>query len=160
MPLAPFGKRPLHLTLYGVTNDELDQSVDGFRNVSVRLLKHFGLEEGLDLKVVKRGAPPRGGGEVVFRCPCIRELKPIDLTEEGFVKRIRGVACEFSQKIGFAAWLTARVRLRRCDACIATNVQSNCRQCTRPPEQVYPCECVSVEGGGTVHELIVCLCVH
>ncbi len=92
VPLAPFGKRPLHVTLYGITNDERDQCVDGFRNVTVRLLKHFGLEEGLDLKVLKRGAPPKGGGEVVFTCPCVRQLKPIDLTEEGFVKRIRGVA--------------------------------------------------------------------
>lgn len=92
VPLAPFGKRPLHVTLYGITNDELDQCVDGFRNVTVRLLKHFGLEDGLELKVLKRGAPPRGGGEVVFTCPCVRELKPINLTEEGFVKRIRGVA--------------------------------------------------------------------
>lgn len=93
LPLAPFGKRPLHLTLYGITNDERDQSVDGFRNVSIRLLKHFGLHEGLDLKVLKRGAPPKGGGEAVFSCPCVRALKPIDLVDEGFVKRIRGVAC-------------------------------------------------------------------
>lgn len=92
LPLAPFGKRPLHLTLYGITNDERDQSVDGLRNVTVRLLKHFGLVDGLELKVQKRGAPPKGGGQVTFSCPCVRELKPINLTDEGFVKRIRGVA--------------------------------------------------------------------
>jgi RNA 3'-terminal phosphate cyclase-like protein len=91
--LAPFGKRALHIKLRGITNDERDQSVDGFRNVTLRLMQKFGLDEaGLELKVLKRGAPPRGGGEVLFRCPSTRELKPIDITDEGFVKRIRGVA--------------------------------------------------------------------
>jgi len=90
--LAPFGKRALALKLRGVTNDEADQSVDGFRNVTMRLLKHFGIDEGVALKVKKRGAPPLGGGEVLFGCPCVRELKPVNLVNEGLVKRVRGIA--------------------------------------------------------------------
>eukprot|EP01051_Picozoa_sp_SAG22_P019037 SAG22_NODE_3388_length_1740_cov_1.008531_3_plen_134_part_01 len=58
-----------------------------------RLLSKFGLDaEAIELKVIKRGAAPKGGGEVLFRCPTTRELSPVDLTDEGFVKRIRGVA--------------------------------------------------------------------
>ncbi|KAF0687225.1 Aste57867_20987 [Aphanomyces stellatus] len=87
--LAPFAKRPLVATLKGITNDDVDVSVDFFKAVTLPLIKHFGLEEGLDFKVKKRGAPPLGGGEVIFRCPNVRQLKSIHLVEEGFIKRIR-----------------------------------------------------------------------
>lgn len=40
----------------------------------------------------KRGAPPLGGGEVLFSCPIVRQLRSIHLVDEGFIKRIRGVA--------------------------------------------------------------------
>ena len=33
-----------------------------------------------------------GGGEVSFRCPIVRELKAINLVDEGKIKKIRGVA--------------------------------------------------------------------
>jgi RNA 3'-terminal phosphate cyclase-like protein len=45
------------------------------------------------LRVVKRGAAPAGGGLVQFYCPNIRsELSPIDLTDPGKYKRVRGTA--------------------------------------------------------------------
>eukprot|EP00644_Phytophthora_capsici_P004345 jgi/Phyca11/7190/fgenesh1_pm.PHYCAscaffold_17_\ len=75
--LAPFAKLPLHATLDGITNDHVDSSVDNFKATTLPLLQHFGLDEGLDFVVKKRGAPPLGGGQVIFRC---------------FVKRVRGVA--------------------------------------------------------------------
>ncbi|CEG35187.1 18s rrna biogenesis protein rcl1 [Plasmopara halstedii] len=90
--LAPFAKQPLHATLDGVTNDHIDNSVDNFKATTLPLLRHFGLDDGLDFVVKKRGAQPLGGGQVIFRCPLIRQLKAISLTEEGFIKRIRGVA--------------------------------------------------------------------
>ncbi len=34
----------------------------------------------------------QGGGEVTLRVPVIKELPPVSLTDEGLVKRIRGVA--------------------------------------------------------------------
>ncbi|RHZ06586.1 hypothetical protein DYB37_002188 [Aphanomyces astaci] len=89
--LAPFAKRPLVATLKGITNDDVDASVDFFKAVTIPLIKQFGLDEGLDFKVKKRGAPPLGGGEVIFRCPTVRQLKSIHLIEEGFIKRIRYV---------------------------------------------------------------------
>jgi RNA 3'-terminal phosphate cyclase-like protein len=53
IPLALFSKRPLHVTLTGITNDNLDLSVDSIRAVTLPLLKQFGVAEegGLDLKV-------------------------------------------------------------------------------------------------------------
>ncbi|KAJ3297440.1 rRNA-processing endoribonuclease [Borealophlyctis nickersoniae] len=90
--LAPFAKLPLSLTLTGVTNDNVDASVDTLRTVILPQLKRFGVEDGLELKITKRGAPPLGGGEVTFRCPNVRALKPVQFVEEGQVKRIRGIA--------------------------------------------------------------------
>uniref|UniRef100_F7A1P3 RNA terminal phosphate cyclase like 1 n=1 Tax=Ornithorhynchus anatinus TaxID=9258 RepID=F7A1P3_ORNAN len=36
--------------------------------------------------------PPGGGGEVVFSCPVRKMLRPIQLTDPGKIKRIRGMA--------------------------------------------------------------------
>lgn len=49
--LAPFAKNAIHLVLKGITNDTLDPSVDVLRTVTLPLLKKFGLDEGLELKV-------------------------------------------------------------------------------------------------------------
>lgn len=43
-------------------------------------------------QVVKRGMAPGGGGEVVFTCPVRRTMMPVQLTDPGKIKRIRGVA--------------------------------------------------------------------
>ncbi len=43
-------------------------------------------------QVVRRGAAPGGGGEVIFKCPCRQKLRPLQFTDPGKVKRIRGVA--------------------------------------------------------------------
>ncbi|KAM3254637.1 hypothetical protein ACQJBY_048234 [Aegilops geniculata] len=77
----------------GITNDTKDPSVDTFRMVTLHMLKHFGVPlEGLELKIENRGAPPRGGGEVLLRVPNINStLKAVNWIDEGMVKRIRGV---------------------------------------------------------------------
>ena len=67
--LAPFAKKATEITLEGITNDNVDVSVDTFRVCTIKLLRHFGLEEGVDLKILRRGAPPEGGGAVQFTCP-------------------------------------------------------------------------------------------
>lgn len=91
--LAPFMKSPLKATLRGVTNDPCDPTVDVLKSTAVPLMKKFGIDgEGLELKVVKRGMAPGGGGEVVFTCPVRRTIRPVQLTEPGKIKRIRGVA--------------------------------------------------------------------
>lgn len=87
--LAPFSKKPFVLTLNGITNDHFDLSADHFRTVTLPQLSKFGIASDLELKIAKRGAPPEGGGQVVFRCAPIRALKPIDFTDEGRIKRIR-----------------------------------------------------------------------
>lgn len=90
--LAPFAKKPLNLTITGVTTDDKDLSVDLLRTVTLPHLQLFGISEGVELKIKKRGAPPLGGGEVQFSCPIVRTLKIINFVEPGKIKRIRGIA--------------------------------------------------------------------
>jgi len=44
------------------------------------------------LKITKRGAPPNGGGEIIFRSPIVRSTNPIQCMDSGRIKRIRGIA--------------------------------------------------------------------
>lgn len=90
--LAPFSKLAFRVTLDGLTSDKFDQSIDGVKNANCRILKWFGVEEGFDFKILRRGAPPLGGGRVFFTCPVLQSLRPINMTEVGKIKRIRGIA--------------------------------------------------------------------
>lgn len=91
LPILVFAKRPTKLILSGVTNNQLDLSVDTLQVVTIPLLRNFGIE-GVSLVVKQRGAAPNGGGVIEFSCPIIRELRPINITESGLVKRVRGIA--------------------------------------------------------------------
>ncbi|KAH9066285.1 18S rRNA biogenesis protein [Lactarius vividus] len=90
--LAPFSKKPLSLTLRGITSDDKDLSVDLIRTVTLPHLEPFGISDGLELKIKKRGSPPLGGGEVLFLCPIVKQVKTLNFVEPGKVKRIRGIA--------------------------------------------------------------------
>ena len=92
LALAPFGKKPLALALKGVTNDDVDFFADTLKHLHLPAMGHFGVREGLALELLRRGCTPAGGGEVRFTCPAVRELSAINFVEEGFVKRVRGVA--------------------------------------------------------------------
>ncbi|XP_011629147.1 probable RNA 3'-terminal phosphate cyclase-like protein isoform X5 [Amborella trichopoda] len=49
--------------------------------------------KGLELKIISRGSPPEGGGEVCLKVPIIQNsLSAVNLVDEGMVKRIRGIA--------------------------------------------------------------------
>jgi RNA 3'-terminal phosphate cyclase-like protein len=43
-------------------------------------------------KIKKRGSPPLGGGEVLFLCPIVKQVKTLNFVEPGKIKRIRGIA--------------------------------------------------------------------
>ncbi|KAH8344705.1 hypothetical protein KR067_003897 [Drosophila pandora] len=97
--LGPFCKNPLQCNLRGVTNSKDSPSVDHIKGAALTLLKRFLLvDEGLELKVIRRGVAPLGGGEIVFRCPVRKSLRAIQFQAQGMVKRIRGTvyACKVS----------------------------------------------------------------
>ncbi|KAL0484776.1 RNA 3'-terminal phosphate cyclase [Acrasis kona] len=90
--LAPFAKKPVDITLRGITNHQSDVSVDTFRNCTLHIFKLFGFETDPTIQIVKRGAHPQGGGEIRFTCPIVKKLKPVQILDEGMVKRVRGIA--------------------------------------------------------------------
>ncbi|KAF2356419.1 RNA 3'-terminal phosphate cyclase type 2 [Trinorchestia longiramus] len=92
MMLAPFCKKPLHITLKGITNCNSDVSVDQLRYSLLPLLRKFmEREEEVSLIVVKRGLPPCSSGVVEFTCPVRKSFKPFTWVDQGQVKKIRGM---------------------------------------------------------------------
>jgi RNA 3'-terminal phosphate cyclase-like protein len=89
---APFSKTSLNIHLLGNTNYYYDSSIDSIHQSLIPLLKNsYNFDNELQMKVLKRGYMPLGGGEVHFVCPSIKSLNKVTLTEKGYIKRIRGV---------------------------------------------------------------------
>ena len=59
---------------------------------SIRIIQVYNV---FVLQVIKRGSAPDGGGEVLFTCPCKQKLRPLQFTDPGKVKRVRGIAYPF-----------------------------------------------------------------
>ena len=110
LPLAPFGKDPLHIHFSGITDGlaHVDPSVDYWKQAVLPLLKLFGV--GVDsfdadvfspqpprIDISRRGAAPLGGGLVEFYCPMVKSLESIDFTDPGKIQRVRGTS--FSCKV-------------------------------------------------------------
>jgi len=147
IPLAPFGKEPLSLTMTGVTDglSDMDPSPDYLATSILPVLLQFGVgttsmhnstpdpfsdESAPTMKVTRRGAAPRGVGEVVFTCPVVREISTsIDLTDEGKVKRVRGtvVSCRIPPSSAARVAHVAKGMLLRLlpDVWIHTDVHSS-----------------------------------
>jgi RNA 3'-terminal phosphate cyclase-like protein len=86
--------------------------VDILRTVTLPHLQLFiptelsSLSSALELRILKRGCPPLGGGEVFFCCPLLPStgttasggsssggmLRTLNFTQAGRVKKIRGIA--------------------------------------------------------------------
>mmetsp|Transcript_14527 Transcript_14527/g.21422 ORF Transcript_14527/g.21422 Transcript_14527/m.21422 type:complete len:376 (-) Transcript_14527:315-1442(-) len=99
LPLAPFGKEDLSLQLEGITDGccDKDPSPDYLKYSILPSFEKFGIgaeaDESLppEIRIIQRGAAPDGiHGKVEFYCPRIKELKPIDITDMGMIKRVRG----------------------------------------------------------------------
>jgi RNA 3'-terminal phosphate cyclase-like protein len=116
LPLAPFGKEPLSISFTGITDGLCahDPSCDYLRASALPILCRFlGLSSAkssssrsdqdrdpLDahatpptIRIGRRGAAPLGGGTASFYSPVVRSaLVPLDLTDVGKFKRVRGTA--------------------------------------------------------------------
>lgn len=96
--LSLFGKKPLAISLKGITNDPKDPSVDTFQSTTLPILQRFGVSQELRVKIGSRGVAPGGGGEVFLSVPILQDsLKSVAWTDEGMVKEISGVT--FSTRV-------------------------------------------------------------
>merc|ERR1719321_1121116 len=53
---------------------------------------------------------PGGGGEVLFQCPTVKAVQPLEILDEGKVKRVRGVAYVTRVSPQFAARMVDAAR--------------------------------------------------
>lgn len=91
LPLVCLGKHPLNIILSGITHDTTGFSTDALINVTLPLLRRFGMG-GATIEVKTRGFPPNGGGSITFQAPMVREVDPIHMVDMGLIKRVRGSA--------------------------------------------------------------------
>eukprot|EP00892_Ulva_mutabilis_P007122 jgi/Ulvmu1/4782/UM020_0067.1 len=89
--LCLFSKQSLDITLEGYTNAPLDESIDSFRAATLPLLKACGVTATVSTR--QRAVPPEGRAAVHVTVEALRSIEqPVRLTEEGLVRRVRGVA--------------------------------------------------------------------
>jgi RNA 3'-terminal phosphate cyclase-like protein len=100
LPISMYGKESLNCVLHGVTNDNNDISVDSFKSTTCALIQKLVIGDTISLDIRKRGVYPLAGGMVRFKCPIVLFMNNFDWTDEGKVKRIRGLA--FTSKISTA----------------------------------------------------------
>lgn len=118
------------MTLNGITDglSQIDPSPDYLATSMLPVLQRFGIgtpssdddplsDLPASIRVTRRGAAPQGkDGEVVFTCPIIKEIShPLDLTDPGMVKRIRGtvVSCRIPPSSGARVAHSAKGMLLR-----------------------------------------------
>lgn len=91
--LGPFAKKPMSITLQGVTSSDLDIGVDSIRTAIFPIFEKFGIDRQ-ELRIVKRGSAPAGGGEIVLHLPhLVLQAKTVHATNSpNKVAKIRGIA--------------------------------------------------------------------
>ena len=65
--------------------------MDTVKTVWTHLLKVFGGEGTVEIEVKKRGFAPKGEGKVVLIQKYCKKLESVSITDEGKVKRVRGL---------------------------------------------------------------------
>ncbi|XP_065297117.1 RNA 3'-terminal phosphate cyclase isoform X1 [Dermacentor albipictus] len=88
LPCLLFADAPSVLRLRGGTNAEMAPQIDYTLSVFLPIAKRFGAS--CDIKVLKRGYYPKGGGLVEVCTQPAGSLKPLVLTEPGYVARVTG----------------------------------------------------------------------
>lgn len=97
IPIALYGKERLVISLTGITNNDIDNSVDSFKSSTCSLIQKLVEGDKVVFNIKKRGLFPTGNGEVYFECPIITHLNPFDWINEGKVKKVTGIA--FTSKL-------------------------------------------------------------
>ena len=90
LPLACFAKKPSKFRLEGGLFQDFAPSAYHMQFVLLPLLREIGIRAKLD--IMRPGYVPRGGGIIEIRVEPIGKLKPLNLTEQGKILHIKGIA--------------------------------------------------------------------
>jgi RNA 3'-terminal phosphate cyclase (ATP) len=90
LPLACFARKPSKFRLEGGLFQDFAPSAYHMKFVLLPFLKQMGVRVKLD--IIRPGYVPRGGGIIEVRVEPAGKLKPLNLTEQGEIFNIEGIA--------------------------------------------------------------------
>jgi RNA 3'-terminal phosphate cyclase (ATP) len=90
LPLACFARKPSKFRLEGGLFQDFAPSAYHMKFVLLPLLNRMGIRAEFD--IIRPGYVPRGGGIIEVRVEPARKLKPLNLTEQGEIFSIKGIA--------------------------------------------------------------------
>lgn len=90
LPVLIFAPCRCEVEITGGTDVHWSPPIDYVKNVMLPILSKLGIKA--QVKVLRRGHYPRGGGHVVLTVEPIDYLRPIDEVEFGTIKEVRGIS--------------------------------------------------------------------
>jgi RNA 3'-terminal phosphate cyclase (ATP) len=91
IPLALFAPGPCRLSFIGGLFQDFAPSAFHMQNLLIPLLRRMGAD--IRMEILRPGYPPKGQGKMTLETkPLLETLKPIHLTEQGEIGRVRGIA--------------------------------------------------------------------
>lgn len=90
LPCMLFARGPMRLQLRGGTNAAFAPQIDYFMQVFQPMVKRFGVD--FNIRLIRRGFYPRGGGEVIVEANPISSLRSVELLDRGNVVQVTGRA--------------------------------------------------------------------
>lgn len=85
-PLLVFSNKPVNLEITGGTETKWAPPIQYVKYVTYPILN--GMGANLDLKIVKHGYYPKGGGKVIVESRPVKKLEPMNRLERGEMKSI------------------------------------------------------------------------
>ena len=111
--LGLYSKDYLELVLTGITNDNIDITVDTLKNSLCGYLKEISNDRiHAEIEIIKRGFRPSGGGKIKFKINYLKTpLSQINLTNtKKLIKRIRGTAVSSKVSTNFLNEMISKTR--------------------------------------------------
>jgi RNA 3'-phosphate cyclase len=90
LPPSLSASDPVNLRITGGTDVKWSPPFDYFKQVFIPSIRRMGAN--VELKLIKRGYYPRGGGEVVAHMKPLKSLKPLTELTRGHFKGIHGIS--------------------------------------------------------------------
>lgn len=109
--IALFGKTNLDIQLNGITNDNVDSSVDSLIQALPVVFEKFNLtSKHVQMKVTKRGFRPNGQGQLILKVQKVNWLDNCHWINEGLVRRVRGTCYASKASVNVVGRIIASAR--------------------------------------------------